>query len=267
MQLTGSNASVHSNTSIEIPGDPLIDGLVSTPGSISISGSPTLNGGTDDGADVVAIPHIYPPDFRPYAGVVLTADCRVTDAGGAQLADLSGGGKWHGWDCSSGDKWTMSDSAPVGGLYDGFYYVEGNAVISGSPGGTWDLSLVADGYIEVSGNPNYSAYADAAHPSEVQDLLFVAGNDLKINGNPGQVMDGVMAAHMEVTVSGNPNYQGRIIAENGLHHAGQEVLSGQLVQDLVTLNEFSGNPTHVNNGLSPWDPVAIQRLAWRERVN
>ena len=101
-------------------------------------------------------------------------------------------------------------------------------------------------------------------PSE---FAILTQDALKINGNPGQVMDGVMAAHMEVTVSGNPNYQGRIIAENGYHHAGQEVLSGQLVQDLVTLNEFSGNPTHVNNGLSPWDPVAIQRLAWRERVN
>ncbi len=269
MQLTGSNSRVHSNTSIEIPGNPRIDGMVSSVGSISISGSPTL-GGQNPNAPPVDIPHIYPPDFRADANFIFTKDCKVKRASdNVVLADASTG-KWHGWDCASGDKWTMGDSSPSGGLQNGFIYVEGNAVISGSPTADWNLTLVTEGYIEVSGNPNFEAFGNhATDPDatslrpEVRDLLFVAGNDLKINGNPSQKFHGVMAAHMEVSVSGNPNYQGRIIAENG---AGQEVTTGQTPENIVDQNEFSGNPTQINNRVSPWDPVSVRRIAWRESV-
>ena len=243
--------------------------MVSSVGSISISGSPTL-GGQNPNAPPVDIPHIYPPDFRNDANFIFTKDCKVKRASdNVVLADASTG-KWHGWDCASGDKWTMGDSSPSGGLQNGFIYVEGNAVISGSPTADWNLTLVTEGYIEVSGNPNFEAFGNhATDPDatslrpEVRDLLFVAGNDLKINGNPSQKFHGVMAAHMEVSVSGNPNYQGRIIAENG---AGQEVTTGQTPENIVDQNEFSGNPTQINNRVSPWDPVSVRRIAWRESV-
>lgn len=269
MQLTGSNSRVHSNTSIEILGNPMIDGMVSSVGSISISGSPTL-GGQNPNAPPVDIPQIYPPDFRADANFIFTPDCRVRLPDGSLVADLSSGGQWHGWDCSSGDKWTMGDSSPSGGLRNGFIYVEGNAVISGSPTADWNLTLVTEGYIEVSGNPNFEAFGNhATDPhttslrAEVRDLLFVAGGDLKINGNPSQKFYGVMAAHMEVSISGNPNYQGRIIAENG---AGQEITTGQTPKNIIDQNEFSGNPTQINNRVSPWDPVGVRRIAWRESV-
>ena len=243
--------------------------MVSSVGSISISGSPTL-GGQNPNAPPVDIPHIYPPDFRADANFIFTPDCRVRLPDGSLVADLSSGGQWHGWDCSNNDKWTMGDSSPSGGLQNGFIYVEGNAVISGSPTADWSLTLVTEGYIEVSGNPNFEAFGNhATDPDatslrpEVRDLLFVAGGDLKINGNPSQKFHGVMAAHMEVSVSGNPNYQGRIIAENG---DGQEITTGQTPKNIIDQNEFSGNPTHTNNRVSPWDPVGVRRIAWRESV-
>jgi hypothetical protein len=268
MQLTGTNSSVHSNTSIAISGNPTINGKVSSTGAITISGTPVLPAGMQANAAAAPIPHIDPADFRADANYIFTADCRVRRSDLSLVADLSSGNKWHGWNCATGDKWTMSATNPSDGLQDGFIYVEGNAAISGSPGGDWNVTLVTEGYIEVSGNPNFEAFGqDPTNPdaaslrTEVKDLLFIAGGDLKISGNPSQNYHGVMAAHQEVSVSGNPNYQGRIIAENG---ASQEITTGQTAKNLVDQNEFSGNPTHTNQGGSPWDPVGIRKISWRE---
>lgn len=257
--LSGSYANIHSNTSIRLTGHPTVDGEVSTTGTITMNGGSTITGTQTEGADPVDIPHIYPPDFRPYADYVLTADCRVLDAAGAQLDDLSLGGDWQGWSCSPGNKWMISGSATPA---DGFFYVQGNVEISGTGAGLWSTTVVAEGSIEVSGNPNYQAHADPDHPPWIRDLLFVAGNDLVISGNPDQSFHGIMASHMEIHISGNVNFEGQIIAENG---TGQEVLGGQTVTDLTAGNYFGGNATQVNNRLSPWG-YKLQRVAWRELV-
>jgi hypothetical protein len=268
----GPHADVHANADIIISGDPIIAGTVSAVGNIDISGNPTT-GGEVNGAGVVPIPAIVPTEYKTYATTIFTPDCKIlrkVSGSFSEIADLSSGDKWRGWDCSVNDKWTMSDSAPAGGLSSEFYYIEGNMVISGGPTGAWYASFVAEGYIEISGNPFFIPWA--SHPENdtgdpvANEILFFAGNDLKINGNPEQEFIGLLATHMEIQVSGNPFVIGAIIAENG---AGQEQQSGQEVKNIVDKNEFNGNMTMNAAGVEMFNVGATKELtvtAWRELV-
>jgi hypothetical protein len=270
--IEGPYANVHSNSNIDINGNPQIDGNVSASGTIEVGGDPVIGGEQTSGAAVIEIPHVYPPEYREFATVVLTADCRVQSPGGALLADLADGGQWHGWDCAVGDKWVMADGDPFDGLFDGFYYAHGNVIVSGSPERTWYTSFVAEGYIEISGNADFRPWASKAGnrtgDSVADEILFLAGNDLKINGNPTQQFNGIMAAHMDIQVSGNPFLEGSLLAENGKHAMGQEVTTGQQVKNLVDKNEFNGNMVLEASGtmmIGSGNPARIK--AWRELVH
>ncbi len=267
----GPYAHVHSNSDVIISGSPVIDGTVSASGRVINVGSPVL-GGEVSGAAQKHIPHVYPPEFREFATVVLTADCRVETPSGALIADLSGSVMWHGWICSMNSKWTMSSGLPLDGLYSGFYYVHGNVIISGSPSAIWYASLVAEVYIEIAGDADFRPWGSKpgndTGDTVADEVLFLAGNDLKINGNPSQQFNGILAAHMEVQVSGNPFLVGSIIAENGKYAMGQEITTGQDVVDVVTKNEFNGVMTLAANGtamIGGGNPVQV--AAWRELVH
>ena len=84
---------------------------------------------------------------------------------------------------------------------------------------------------------------------QTNEVLFLAGGDFKLNGNPLQKFKGIIAAHMEFGVSGNPELMGALIAENGraqqqqgLGH-GQEVTNNRDVRNMIDHNYISGNPT------------------------
>jgi cytoskeletal protein CcmA (bactofilin family) len=266
--ITGPYADIHSNADVIISGEPQISGAVTAVGEVIVSSNPDIEGGMESGAAAIELPHIYPPEYFDYRTVLFSADCRVLNAAGAELFNASSG-KWHGWDCSSGDKWTLSVSDP-GDMYHGFYYVEGNVVISGSPTGSWwDASFVTEGYIEVSGNPWIRPWGSQplndTGNAIANEILFYAGNDLKINGNSEQQFQGILATHMEIMVSGNPYLEGTIVAENG---AGQEITTGQLVKNLVDQNMFNGNMYLNATGSALFGSgKQLTVTAWRELVN
>ncbi len=267
--ITGAYADVHTNSDLNISGNPDISGTISASGDINNDGDGTF-GGEVQGASTVEIPHIYPPTFSGFATVIFTPNCIVIQilggGGSAVLADASDN-KWHGWDCSSGDKWTMGDSDPSGGLYDAFYYIQGNMVISGSPDVLWKASFVAEGYIEISGNAIFEPWGQTGDAT-ADNILFYAGNDLKINGNPDQDFFGILATHMDIQISGNPNLTGTIIAENELHGSGQQVQSGQEVKSLVDKNEFNGNMILVSTGQGlGGSSQELAVTAWREIIH
>ena len=270
-EILGPFADVHSNSNIDIQGSPEVSGTVSASGDINISGSPTIDGGTLDGAALVEIPHVFPPDYKQYANVILTADCKVTSASGVQWADVSGGGKWHGWACTPGDAWTISGSVQPDGFYDGFYYVHGNVNLGGGPVGLWLVSIVAEGYIDVAGNSIFRPWASQL-PNDTgdavaNDVLFLAGNDLRVEGNPGSEFHGIMAAHMEVGIAGNATLNGSILAENGHHSMGQEVNGGQAVQNLINTNYFTGSLTMTASGSGIGAVKKLTVIAWRELIH
>ena len=164
-------------------------------------------------------------------------------------------------------------------MYNAFYYVEGNVVLSGSPEDAfWYATFVTEGYLEVSGNgwfKPWGTHPDQTTGNEIADnILYWAGNDLKINGNPEQKFFGVIATHMDVQVSGNPYFEATIVAENGLYHDGQEVRSGQEVKNIVdnnqfnsSNNEFNGNMVLNSSGVTPLHAAKkLSVTAWRELV-
>lgn len=266
LELSGNatikNGGVHSNSDISISGNPSVDGVVSASGTVTNSGSSTLN--TESGAATAAIPAIDPADFKQYAEYILGRDGKVLDAAGNVLADLANGsGDWNGWDYSvtgGAVKWQMSKNDTI----DGRFYIEGNAVVSGNPGKLnpyqpWAATLIAEGDIEISGNPimkNYAGGGDAV-PEGVKNLLLLAGRDLKINGNlaQDQAFQGIMAAHEQISISGNPSLGGYIIAEDA-----------ENVSNTVVSNTVSGNMELVSGAAlaTPFQSDRPRRLAWRE---
>ncbi len=269
LEFVGTGASIHSNELIDISGNPEIDETVSSDGSINISGNPII-GSIEANADAIAVPHVLPQDFKSYANYIFSCHCRVYDKDGVQIANVNNG-KWHGWDCSDEDKWTLGEDN-IGS--SGFIYIEGNAIVSGSPGEVdntpMKLTLIVDGYLEISGNPFYTSYANPDHPDAIQQLLFVAGGDLKINGNTGNLIHGVMGAHREVAISGNPSFEGSIVANNHNYQAPNPD-NCQEEKNIIDDNYFSGNPHMVNNLESVFNPntgpVSLNKFAWRELVN
>lgn len=264
---TAGGLGAHSNSDVLVSGNPNVDGTVSAAGTATDTGGNTTLTlkDKDDGVTAKAIAAVRPGDFKTYAEYVLKADGNVVDnATGAVLVDVSAGGDWNGWQYGkTGDtvKWSLAGNTTI----DGRLYVEGDAVVSGSPGSKttpWRASLFADGNIEISGNPIMKAYDGAKVgatevPEGVKSILLMAGLDLKINGNlkQEQSFQGIMAAREQVQINGNPSLGGYVIAED----AGN-------ASDTVTENTVSGNMDLASGGelASPWTAPKPERLAWRE---
>ena len=214
--VTGACGNVHSNGDIDVSGNPTIDQDLTAQGVITIGGSPTVWGDTTPGAPAQDIPYLNPADYASYATYQLRSNGNVYDANGTLVADETDDDPWYGWIFTPGGgdngagKWDLSSDNTV----DGMLYLEGDVTVS-SNDPTWATTLVATGSIELSGNFGVTNYQNGSHPQGVQNLLFVAGLDLKINGNPDQSWaEGVMAAGEQIGVSGNPALEGALIASD-----------------------------------------------------
>lgn len=237
--IAGSKGGVHSNENLNVSGNPTIAQTASASGTANPS-PPYISG-----ASTVSIPTINPAQFRSYLDYRLASDGNVYNSAG--VIQPTTGGRWYGWDYSSGT-WTKSDneiSPPA------ILYIEGDARVSGNPGSVsvpWETTLIATGDIRISGNPIIADYKDPSDPIGVQNLLFVAGGNLRISGNLTQTLDGIIAAYGYIEVSGNPNLTGYIIAQTG------------------TENRVSGNMTITYNGGmdSPFSSNTLSIIAWRQ---
>jgi len=268
-QITGPFANVHSNSDVYAQGNPSISGTVSASGVVNSTGGVDL-GAEVSGAAAVDIPYVNPAEYLQYATVIFTHNCFVETPAGEVITHLNSGGTWRGWSCTVNDKWTMSGNI-AGDLFEGFYFVKGNVSLTGNPNGLWHVTIVAEGNIEVSGNAVYQPWGakpgNSTGDHSADEILFLAGNDLKISGTPDQQYNGILAAHMEVQVTGNASVAGSIVAENGRHVMGQEVTS-QFSYDIVTANSIEGSMTMDASGtaiLGGANPVKV--AAWRELVH
>ena len=271
--VNGPSADVHSNSDVDI-GNIVgggIDGAVSASGSVTAHDADQVAGGTVSGAAQVEILHVYPPDYLQYATVIFTADCRVMSPGGVEWANLGGGEFWHGWKCRANDYWDLSSNNPADGHFSGFYYVHGNIEMTAGPAGEWAVTFVTEGYISISGNPVFRPWGSLppndTGDAEANEILFLAGNDIKLRGTSSAVFSGIVAAHMEVAMSGNVTHTGSILAENGLHGMGQEVTAGLTYRDIASENDFSGNLTINGTGTGLGAVKQLTALAWRELVH
>jgi hypothetical protein len=252
-KITGSCGSVHTNDDLEISGNPTIDGNATASDTYKASGSPEIGGTSGGGKSKKTIPAVTPSDFLSAAKNTLPAneiyqmksDGRVLDGTDKLIATIESGQEYRGGKYNSGTptKWDFSGNT----AYDGTYYLEGNAKVSGNPGSAvtpWKTTIIATGDVELSGNPEISTH--------LKDTLFVAGLDIELSGNPTQGFKGLIAAHEQIKINGNPSITGYILAEDASATSGT-----------VKENEVSGNPTITFDcGLNPPLQGPLQIIAW-----
>jgi hypothetical protein len=147
---------------------------------------------------------------------------------------------------------------------DGTLYVEGHAKITGNAGvqgNHWVTTIIATGDIEISGTPimrppnsSDSFQGNSLFRSGTENLLLVAGKDLKIVGNAQQRFEGIMAAHEQLEVTGNPTLKGFMLAENAT-----------TVSNTVINTRVNGDMSLTYNG-NLKNPLKgdVQMLSWRQ---
>jgi hypothetical protein len=126
-------------------------------------------------------------------------------------------------------KWDLKDALAVPGTF----CVEGNAYMSnnlGLPGLPMKISVIATGSIEISGNPFLT-------PDHDDGILFLAGGDMSIQGNPGlgDNFSGLVYAGAQCKTSGNFALTGQLMCANGPQPAGSV--------DFIGAHDMSGNWT------------------------
>ena len=233
-QIAGVCGGVHSNGNVSAGSNTTIQTQATATGTAT--GGFKLPDGTPapklGGQPEVPIPDLVPLDH------CVGADFRLTSTG--NVVNLTTGASTpaiaspvNGWKRSSGPplvKWDLAGIGAVGGTY----CVEGNAYISGNNGTAvtpLNLSVVATGSIEVSGNP----FLIADHDDEI---LFLAGGDLSISGNPAagaNNFQGLIYAGAQCKTSGNPVLFGQLMCANGAQPAGSV--------NIIANHEMSGNFT------------------------
>lgn len=291
--VAGSLANVHANKNVVISGNPNIAGKATASGDYSQSGNPVLGQGWEESVPLVAIPNINPREHYLKSHYDLCPNGTVragpsyidtngasapnpngssTPCAGDQLA-VATSNEYRGWKKSGDDslqlaKWDYGGST----AYDGVYYVyQGSAKVGGNPGenaAPWNVTIIAEatatgpepthcphrgGDIEVSGNPKMHAHSHAS------PLLFIAGRDLKVNGNPqsgGPGYSGVFAAHEQAQLSGNPVVVGAVISNSSCNTSGSPIPNTGI--------ETNGNPSITYDGLDIPFGETIRVTRWLE---
>ena len=195
---------------------------------------------------LVEPPVVDPSNYRDFVDYQLRSNGRVYQSDGAggwiEIADATVG-KWFGWSFSS-PRWVMDEDITM----NGSFFIEGDCAVSGSPGfvpPAWQVTLIATGFIEISGNP--MAVTNPINADEIKNFLFVAGTDLMVIGNPSQSFEGIMAAHEQVGLSGEPFLNGCVIAEGSKSNEG-----------LVAVSYINGDAVIICNDCSwPMPPEVI----------
>ncbi len=265
----GEGGIVHANGDLELAGVPCTEQYVSAVGSVTEGGmtgagcaTPPFMGWDSppderSGEVYIYIPPLEPVNYRVHADYILKVDGSV-ETQAAVVLKPPGPGNWGNWDWDPGNQiWTAGDPIPAG-----TYYSEGNIKVSGnpgSPGSPLPLTLIAEGWIDISGNPEMIPALTLAGAG----YSAIAGTDLKIGGNPVNGFKGAFYAKDQFDISGNPILAGQVIAGN----QGDLPFPNPAGINLIELKaggimEISGNPTIVNSEV---DAVLFSaQSGWRE---
>jgi hypothetical protein len=207
----GAGGSVHANGSLELLGTPCAQQYFSA--SRSVSGAGAAQGGagcTGAAADLrpaqheVPVPVIMPASLRPRADYILGADGLIRNQAGAVVTLV-------GWSWAAGShRWSGGGDIPGGA-----YYVEGNVDISGNPGHSGPgpsplpLTLIAEGWVDITGTPEIVPALTGSPTYSV-----VAGTDLRVSGDSATVYWGLLYAGDQIDFAGDASVVGQVIAKN-----------------------------------------------------
>ena len=245
--IEGACGSVHANGDMLISGDAIIAEDATSSGNFEISGSPEI-GGDQGYQDPIDVPEINPVDYRGLADYILFSNGMVFDSFGVMQSvsnDTFNGWKW------GGTKWDYSNDAIIAN--GNTYYIMGDALVSGNvgtAGNPWYISIIAEGSIEISGELNMKT-------TNSRNILFVAGRDLKVNGNPSQSIEGLMLVHEQFAISGEPVLHGAIVVENA-ESSGDGMLDENLLNGNMTIT-YNCNYSLDNSGIA-----SVVIIGWQE---
>jgi Tfp pilus assembly protein PilX len=252
--ITGACGSAHTNGNLDASGNPTATGGMTASGTFAnVAKLDDIGTGSGGGKPTKPIPVIDPTQvlIKAQASVAadqlfqMKSDGTILDGNGNVLATLKKGDQFNGWkyDGKTPAQWDLSGNAAS----DGTYYIEGSAKVSGNPGSLvapWTVSIIATGDVEISGNPEMKTHFG--------QTFVIAGADVKISGNPNQQVPGLIAAHEQIHISGNPTINGFVIAEDAASASNTE-----------KENQISGNPTiKYDCGVSTPFPGGLQILTW-----
>ncbi|MBI5778263.1 MAG: hypothetical protein HZA49_02250 [Planctomycetes bacterium] len=241
--ITGTMGSVQSNGSVTVTGSSYINGDVTAVGSVSAPPG-TVNGSSNPNSEETNIPPINPPDYKYLANYIFKSDGNVYDASNNPIATPAG------WAYTAGTPVTSTASGvwkKTGNTKnDGVFYFEDTAVdVSSSPGSAadpWLVTMIATGYIDVSGSPSISPNPAGG------GIGLLTGEDLKMRGSGGSVYGtGLYAAHEQVSLVGTPKIIGTVLAEDAIDTC-QKVSSVNNIDLFGTITEIAGNTLLTYNG-------------------
>ncbi|MBI2218345.1 MAG: hypothetical protein HYU51_13720 [Candidatus Rokubacteria bacterium] len=106
---------------------------------------------------------------------------------------------------------TTGGAAPT---ISGIFYVTGNLEVKAS--GPWTATIIATADISVIGSPTIT--------NVLTDTVLVSGDDIDVSGSPTFV-EGVVAAHGEIEISGSPNLTGFLVSEDTIDISGTPIIS------------------------------------------
>ncbi len=257
--ISGSCGNLHTNGDLTISGNPTCSGNVTASGTYQVSGAPTIGGYSGGGWDQKGVPTVDPTLYLAAAKATLPAsqvfqmmsDGRVLDGNNMEIAVLAEGETFRGWKYEPGSdaRWVYSDNT----AFDGTYFLEGSVKISGNPGSPtlpWKATIMTTENIEISGTPKMD--------SHMADTLMVSGGDIKISGNTEHDYTGIIAAHEQFFISGDPKLGGNIVVEDVADSS----------SELVTETMISGNPVITYDcELDPGVTTGTVEWNWEECAN
>ena len=103
------------------------------------------------------------------------------------------------------------------------------------------LTLVTEGDIVFSANANIQNFKNPDHPEEIQNLLFVAGGDIDLDGSLTNSIDGIVVAAEQVSLTANAELKGYVIASDVYEESSMVTESNILENFTVTYNDLK-NP-------------------------
>ena len=270
--IEGDGGGVHTNGNLEISGNPCAEQYFSSNGTLVASGDPDTGsacagaGGYDDptdkrpGSPSILIPDYFPSDYLSHADYILKNNGEARDDNDVLLNDPAEN-KWCPDDCWDFDDSSLKWTAAGEDLPEGTYYSEGSFVISANLGASdpdFELTLIAEGWIDVSGNPEIVPDLTLGGSS----YSMIAGTDLKVSGNPSNPYNGLFYAGHQIQFSGNPEITGQVIAKDRDDTAFPVGEINLVERAGGVFMEISGNVTIIHD-----EATAIKQLnrdGWRE---
>lgn len=242
LELKGNAAvgGVHTNGDLTLQGSASVDGDATASGDLELDcDSPCdVDGSTTDGAPEMGVPEVNASDYLGEADYILTSAGTVINQSTGLAACTA---PCLGWSFDSGSGTWSVDEADAGKTY----YVEGNVEI-GSNDDLDNVSIIAEGDVDIDGGPDWTPDPDAS-------VMLVTDGDLYIHGNPDM---GTLAVEGKVMVKGQLDIHG-----NATIH-GQVIVADEAVGNLASTNVIQGSVVIEYSGGSASATFTVR--GWRD---